>query len=355
MAITKPTTSGFPDLKVVKKNEQINLTLGENYEHLYTDQFTVAVGETYFSEALHGTEDTALFLWADDVLLLNGKNKIKYTNNTAAPMNIQLVVKLFDETNENGKMMPSGSYAMYKGDTTFSDGETELPVPPVTKLCVNSRIYARDAVGEVFTDEKFGYALFVENDSIFAFSKSSIYKYTTEGVYVTQFKMPSGNTDYERHIDVSLDSDGNGFVVVGAESYDGSGSGYSTNQGAVVLFDQDLNLISQIENPNMRDGLSYDLFGSAVSVSHEGTLAVIAGLEEGNVQGSGSGTVYNSGALYIYDIRNPMAISLTHSIDLSNEFGILYNLGYSTEVDVRGFGPTGTIVLSNLKTEQQAG
>ena len=354
MAITKPTTSGFPDLKVVKKNEQVNLTLGENYEHLYTDQFTVAVGETYFSEALHGTEDTALFLWADDVLLLHGKNQIKYTNNTAAAMNIQLVVKLFDETNENGKMMPSGSYAMWKDDVAFSDGETELPEPPApSKLCVNSRIYANNGSGEIFSEQKFGYYTHIDANTVFIFSTDTLYKYSSEGVFISATAMPRKSQEMQPNIDISIDEDGNGFIVIGDQNSDGavgSGSGGVHGQGKVIVYDQDGVELTTIVNPNAYGDATSDRFGFSLAVSHEGTLVVTASSEEG-IQGSGSGVnSYNSGVVYVFDIRNTANVLLLKTIDLANEWQFPEYAGSSTRLDVFGFGSTGRIILSNIKS-----
>lgn len=71
MAITKPATGEFPDLKVVKKNEQINLSLTEN------------------------------------------------TNDSVAPAVVQLIVKRYSETNENGDVLPAGNYGVYMGDSSF--------------------------------------------------------------------------------------------------------------------------------------------------------------------------------------------------------------------------------------------
>ena len=139
MAITKPVVTGYSALKVVKKDELVNINLDENYDYLYTDEITLQAGETYYTEALIPNDHTALFLWDGDVLLTKGKDAIKYTNDGLGTQTIQLVVKKYSPTNENGETLPSGTYSVWKSPVSFSDGSTELPI-----LCVNSYIVFED-------------------------------------------------------------------------------------------------------------------------------------------------------------------------------------------------------------------
>jgi len=294
-------------------------------------------------------------LWADNTLLLNGKNKIKYTNNSAGPMELQLVIKLFDETNENGKVIPAGNYSMWKGDSSFSDGETELPGETETFLCVNSRLYARNTNGELFNESYFADDFVMTGNTIFILSNYAIYKYSTEGIFLGRYSYDS--PEYGKSIDAKIDENGNGFVVLGnSQAREGSGEGSEYDSGSVEIFDQDFNFLSTITNPNNYGGFNDDRFGYKVALSAEGMLVVLARNEEeflpysgSGSQGSGAGDLYmDSGAVYIFDIGDGTNPTLTKTIDLmKTPYPVAPYSGFSVEIDAYGKGVTGRIIVSH--------
>jgi len=292
-------------------------------------------------------------LWADNTLLLNGKNKIKYTNNSAGPMELQLVIKLFDETNENGKVLPAGNYSMWKGDSAFSDGETELPGE--TFLCVNSRLYARNTNGELFDENYFASDFVMTGNTIFILSNHAMYKYSTEGIFLDRYSY--GSSEYGKSIDAKVDENGNGFVVLGYSSErEGSGEGSDYDSGIVEIFDQDFNLLSTITNPNNYGGFNGDRFGYKVALSAEGMLVVLAPNEEeflpysgSGSQGSGAGDLYmSSGAVYIFDIGDGTNPTLTNNLELmKTPYPVAPRSGFTVEIDAYGKGVTGRIIVSH--------